>query len=107
MKCEPDVVLLDGWDRTYEINLIHPVDPVSAPHAAGKLRGYPALNLAQWNRRAATTTSQRVPLPWSGSQLVIANSRGSKPCRYTVNTRVVRGNERVELLSRTYERDCG
>ena len=107
MKCETDVVLLDGWERVYEVSMIAPLEPVSAPHPPGKLRGFPTLNLAQWNSNAATLRTQRIPLPWQGAQLVIKNSRGKKRCEYAVETRIVRGKEVVPLLERTYDRDCG
>lgn len=108
MRCETDVVLLDGWDATYEIDLTHPVDPRIEKHPAGKLRrDDSATNLAQWNRAAATGRTQRISIPWGGATLEIVNSAGDGPCQYKVLSRMVGKGEPLILVDRQFERDCG
>lgn len=108
MRCESDVVLLDGWDATYEIDLRHPVDPRIGKHAPGKLRrDYSTTNLAQWNRGAGTSRTQRINIPWGGATLEIVNGPGEGHCRYKVVSRLVGKGEPVILVDREFERDCG
>jgi hypothetical protein len=107
MRCEADVVLLDGWDATYEINLTHPVDPRIGKHAPGRLRGYSTMNLAQWNRAAATDRTQRIDIPWGGATLEIVNGPGNGRCQYKVLSRLVGKGEPLILVDRQFERDCG
>ena len=108
MKCEAGVVMLDGWNATYEIDLIEPVGPRIGKHAPGKLKaGYEARNLAQWNRAAGQNRTQRLSLPWPGTTLEIENRTNSRRCEYEVEARIVGEPLTMTLLERTFERDCG
>lgn len=107
MSCEADIVMLDGWDATYEIDLVHPVDPRWGRHKPGELlKGYARMNLAQWNRAAGENRTQRLAL-WGRAMLEIINGKGLKPCEHTVLTRVVGTDAPYVLLDRTFERNCG
>ena len=107
MSCEPDVVMLDGWDVTYEIDLTHPVEPRWGKHQPGELqKGYSRMNLAQWNRAAGQNRTQRIAL-WGRVMLEIINGEGVRQCQWTVLSRIVGAHVPYVLLDRTFDRDCG